>query len=210
MNIFKREISWESQHIELTGEDVDENEEVNEVYDDGFSEEKEMPAIMSTPWGPFRVNDKMNPYRQFEFWMGHTNFNIDKEAKDILDNTLGVEVLFIISPLRFMVAKGKMFEWRDVRIAIEKGLCGKHVADEQIESIQDPDICEKIGKLKEDLIKAFDHWAIYVFPNGECMYTYTKDETPEEFERFLNDVLLYEQSEELSGGILLQSDIMQD
>lgn len=208
-----RNITWESQHIETSGENLEEKDDVEEMYDDGFDEEKELPAIMSTPWGPFRVNDKMNPYRQFEFWMGHTNFNIDQAAKDVLDNTLGVEVLFIISPLRFMIAKGKMFEWRDVRIAIEKGLCGKHAVDEQIESIQDPETCEKVGKLKEDLIKAYDHWAIYVFPNGKYDFTYIKDEHEDdegEFEKFTASVELYKKSLELSGGILLQSEIMQD
>ncbi len=205
----RKEISWESQHLEILGETLEEKDDVDEVYDDGFDDEKELQAIMSTPWGPFRVNDKMNPYRQFEFWMGHTNFNIDQAAKDVLDNTLGVEVLFIISPLRFMVAKGKMFEWRDVRIAIEKGLCGKHVVDEQIESIQDADVREKIGKVKDDLIKAFDHWAIYVFPNGEYDSSHVKDENEGEFEKFMEHVELYKKSVELSGGLLLQSDIMQ-
>jgi len=205
-----RNITWESQHIEISGEPVGENAEIEEIYDDGFDDEKELPAIMSTPWGPFRVNDKMNPYRQFEFWTGHTNFNIDQEAKDILDNTLGVEVLFIISPLRFMVAKGKMFEWRDIRIDIEKGLCGKHSVDEQIESIQDADTCKKVERLREDLIKSYDHWAIYIFPNGEYDFVYVKDENDGEFDKFIEDVKLYKESVKLSGGILLQSDIMQD
>lgn len=206
----KKEISWESQHLEVSGEEVDEKDILDDTYDDGFDDDKELPAIMSTPWGPFRVNDRMNPYRQFEFWMGHTNFNIDQAAKDVLDNTLGVEVLFIISPLRFMVAKGKMFEWRDVRIEIEKGLCGKHALDEQIESIQDPDTCEKVGKLKEDLIKAYDHWAIYVFPNGEYAYAYVKDDNEGEIEKFMADVELYRKSVELSGGILLQSEVLNE
>lgn len=206
----RREISWESQHLEVSGEEVDEKEVLDDVYDDGFDDEKELPAIMSTPWGPFRVNDRMNPYRQFEFWMGHTNFNIDQAAKDVLDNTLGVEVLFIISPLRFMIAKGKMFEWTDVRVAIERALCGKHAVDEKIESIQDSDVREKIGKVKEDLVKAFDHWAIYVFPNGEYDSSYVKDESDGEFEKFMENVEIYKKSVELSGGILLQSEVLNE
>lgn len=206
----RREISWESQHLEVSGEEVDEKEVLDDVYDDGFDDEKELPAIMSTPWGPFRVNDRMNPYRQFEFWMGHTNFNIDQAAKDVLDNTLGVEVLFIISPLRFMIAKGKMFEWTDVRLAIERALCGKHAVDEKIESIQDSDVREKIGKVKEDLVKAFDHWAIYVFPNGEYDSSYVKDESDGEFEKFMENVEIYKKSVELSGGILLQSEVLNE
>ena len=72
------------------------------------------------------VDDKLlesiNLVENFDCWMGHTNFNITKEVKKKLNKTDGVEVLKICSRYRFFVGIGKMFDFKEVRLNIEKGI----------------------------------------------------------------------------------------
>ncbi len=58
----------------------------------------------------------------FDCWMGHTNFNITANMRDILDTVDGVEVLKICSRYRFFIGVGKMFDFSDVRKNIEDSL----------------------------------------------------------------------------------------
>jgi len=69
-----------------------------------------------------RLIENISLATNFDCWMGHTNFNITEEVTDRLSKTAGVEVLKICSRYRFFVGIGKMFDFSEVRIEIEKSL----------------------------------------------------------------------------------------
>lgn len=69
-----------------------------------------------------RLMENISLASNFECWMGHTNFNITPEVRDKLNTTVGVEVLKICSRYRFFVGIGKMFDFAEVRQAIEQTL----------------------------------------------------------------------------------------
>lgn len=58
----------------------------------------------------------------FDCWIGHTNFDITKDVKNILDAANGVEALKIYSRYRFFIGVGKMFDFKNVRKEIETKL----------------------------------------------------------------------------------------
>jgi len=58
----------------------------------------------------------------FNCWMGYTNFNLTGEIQDKLSEMDGVEALKICGRYRFFIGVGKMFDFREVRTAIEKSL----------------------------------------------------------------------------------------
>jgi hypothetical protein len=157
----KRRIAWESQHIE---------EEPESDEEDGYEDEEDFSLpigkMMATPMWLFNVDDKMaNVYHQFDIWMGHTNFWITEEIVNLIQTTPGVELLRIISPYRFIVAPGKMFNWTDVRTLITDRIC-VHNHDIIVDKLP-PELKEKVSALLGGELKDKDYWRVYIFPNSE-------------------------------------------
>lgn len=194
----KRKIMWVSQHLEvdtISGKLKPEDEE-KEYEDDEFPEEK-IQNIMSTPFGFWRIDDCMNPYKQFKLWMGHTNFTINAKIANIIKCIPGVEVLTILTRYRFMIGVGELFNIRDVRTAIERSLqCTK----EEIEIIGDKTLRNEIEQLKQEL-SVHDKWAIYVFPNGKIEYVTSEIGN----KNFNEKLLLYKSAVDYSSGILIEN-----
>lgn len=92
-----------------------------EDEDDEKGEEPNGPTVlMFTPVGPVPLTDENDPEKLFNFWVGHTNFNITKGIKKILVKSPGVEILNIYTRYRFRVGIGKMFVPKDVINGINK------------------------------------------------------------------------------------------
>jgi hypothetical protein len=203
----RRVIKWQSQHLEintLTGKLQDppefEDEYDDEYYDDEMMgpNQQRMPIqnVMSTPFGFWRVDDAMNPFKQFKMWLGHTNFTITPEIVEVIKAVPGVEVLQIMTRYRFIIGVGELFDIHDVRVTIENELeCNRDETD----MISDQKLLEQVFELREQL-SMHDQWAIYVFPNGEIDFT-TSDE-----DNFGQQLNLYRQAVDHSNGVLIESD----
>jgi len=205
----KRIIKWESQHLEIdvmsgkliNPQDAEqEYEEPEPDFDENAYLQQgvnsQIQDVMSTPFGLWRVDDYMNPYRQFKLWIGHTNFSITQEVVDIIKNIPGVEVLQIMTRYRFIVGVGEMFDIHDVRVAIEEQLqC--HQNEEEL--ITDQKLLEQVQDLKQQL-SVYNKWAIYVFPNGQIDFS-TSEES-----NFGQQLNLYRQAVDYSNGILIEGE----
>jgi hypothetical protein len=66
-----------------------------------------------TPIGIMPLQD-LNMSEIFNFWIGHTNFNLTKDVAGVIEQSDGVEVLDIITRYRFRIGIGKIFTDRDV------------------------------------------------------------------------------------------------
>jgi hypothetical protein len=197
----KRKIMWVSQHLEIdtmSGRLQEHKELAATIDEDGEIHEGEIQNVMSTPFGIWKVDDTLNPYKQFKLWMGHTNFTINKDIVQLIKKTPGVEVLSIMTRYRFIIGVGELFDIRDVRVAIEQTLqCNQ--TDETL--IEDPTLKEKIRELKDQLAK-HDQWAIYVFPNGSIDFA-----TDERGNRSFKEKLsLYKKAVDHSAGILIEKE----
>lgn len=72
--------------------------------------EPSMPIrAIATPMGIIPYNEVTAPSHLFNFWIGHTNFNISPRVVAILEKSEGVEILDIFSRYRFRIGVGKCF-----------------------------------------------------------------------------------------------------
>lgn len=65
--------------------------------------------VIATPMGIIPMNENTSSGKIFNFWTGHTNFNITKGVCNIIETTDGVETLDIFTRYRFRISVGKAF-----------------------------------------------------------------------------------------------------
>jgi hypothetical protein len=82
--------------------------------------------VIATPMGIIPFNENTASGKIFNFWIGHTTFDITKNIADIIETTSGVETLDIFTRYRFRIAVGKAFSdsevMRDINNKIYKEL----------------------------------------------------------------------------------------
>ena len=66
--------------------------------------------VMATPMGIIPVTENTASGKIFNFWTGHTNFNITRRIAGIIEETEGVETLDIFTRYRFRISVGKAFD----------------------------------------------------------------------------------------------------
>ena len=94
--------------------------EVEENEEDTYTEEEEVENDnVMLPLSPQLLED-LAMLSNFDCWIGHTNFDITKDIKNILNSIDGVEVMRICSRYRFFIGVGKMFDFKNVRSHIER------------------------------------------------------------------------------------------
>ncbi len=90
-------------------EDVDDpNDE--EQNNSPYVKKAEPIKVIATPMGIIPMNDNTMSGKIFNFWIGHTNFNITGKIADTIEKTEGVETLDIFTRYRFRIAIGKAFD----------------------------------------------------------------------------------------------------
>ena len=207
-----RKIAWEKwedeaeqnpsanlfSQLQNNSQEEDEEEvDITELYSGFISE---IPTIVSTPVGMYRLQDRMSPTKQFDCWMGYTNFDITEEVKDVIESAKGVELLVVLTRYRFFLGVAKLFNFRDVRVTIENELCNRHIEEVKI---QDEKTRDEIEALQKKLSAQSNHWAIFVFPNGEFDYASSDDKNDESF---LEKMIQYNEARVISGGIVVKSE----
>jgi hypothetical protein len=65
---------------------------------------------VATPMGIIPINESTTSGKIFNFWVGHSNFNITKPIAEVIENTDGVETLDIFTRYRFRISVGKAFD----------------------------------------------------------------------------------------------------
>lgn len=118
----KRIIKWE-KWVDPFGGDMDEakwtdydNDIVDPqaILDIDDEANKDMPfkkaiKVIASPLGLIPYNEHTASGKIFNFWLGHTNFDITSNIKEIIEETDGVEILDIFTRYRFRIAIGKCF-----------------------------------------------------------------------------------------------------
>lgn len=100
------EAKWTDYENEIdTLEDV---EFVDDETGDMDLIQKPIRAI-TTPMGIIPYNELTAPAKLFNFWVGHTNFNITPNISKIIEKCEGVEILDIFTRYRFRIGVGKCF-----------------------------------------------------------------------------------------------------
>jgi hypothetical protein len=66
--------------------------------------------VIATPMGIIPVTENTASGKIFNFWTGHTNFNITRRIVSLIEETEGVETLDIFTRYRFRISVGKAFD----------------------------------------------------------------------------------------------------
>jgi hypothetical protein len=125
-------IIWQ-KWLDPFGEDTDTIEDIDPNTDDNFLDTHEyegsfadvddkknsydkvkMTKVIATPMGIIPIDENTASGKIFNFWVGHTNFNITKLISSIIERAPGVECLDIFTRYRFRIAIGKAFNSSDV------------------------------------------------------------------------------------------------
>lgn len=148
--------------------------------------------IRSTPFGPEAM--QFNPdFPSEKVFIGHTNFDIDEEVINLIDNTEGVEVLEVYSSYRMRITIGKAFNSKRIRRKIKEKLCGNN---KRVNFNEEADI--KIYQETLRLNKQDKPWLMYILPNGSYESRIAKDEN--ELENIMFDFEIIRDS--IGGAII--------
>ena len=85
-----------------------------------FQYQSQAIKAIATPMGIIPFNDNTASGKIFNFWMGHTNFDISKNIVNIIEKIDGVETLDIFTRYRFRIAIGKAFDDSQIMRNINK------------------------------------------------------------------------------------------
>lgn len=93
---------------------TDYENEIDTLDDIEYIEEDEGVGLrpikaIATPMGIIPYNELTAPCHLFNFWVGHTNFDITKSISSIIEETPGIEILDIFTRYRFRIGIGKCF-----------------------------------------------------------------------------------------------------
>lgn len=95
-------------------------EDLEDIYQEETHEEptKDMPVnklrVVATPMGIMPLTENTDICHIFNFWIGHTNFDITSDIIAMLETIEGVETLDIFTRYRFRIGVGKAFIDSDV------------------------------------------------------------------------------------------------
>ena len=111
-------IVWE-KWVDPFGEDTDEakwrdyNNDITDTDDlipeEEFQNTTKSIRVIASPLGLIPYNEHTASSKIFNFWLGHTNFDINNDIKNILERSPGIEILDIFTRYRFRIAIGKCF-----------------------------------------------------------------------------------------------------
>lgn len=98
--------SIDSEHSDYNDdeEETGGHSEVNYLYN-----KKPLRAI-ATPMGLIPYTENTASSKIFNFWVGHSNFDLTSEIVNIIESTEGTETLDVFSRYRFRIAIGKAFD----------------------------------------------------------------------------------------------------
>lgn len=133
-NLQENLIVWQKWYDPLGEDDIDTDSDlVNEIepefYDQDLPEEtEEQPAelqfyskptkVILTPMGVIPYTENTASSKIFNFWLGHTNFNITPDIVMLIEQTDGIETLDIFTRYRFRISIGKVFDEKTVMLDI--------------------------------------------------------------------------------------------
>jgi len=78
--------------------------------------------VISSNMGLIPYNEHTASSKIFNFWIGHTNFNLSKPVIDLIEKIDGIEIMDIFTRYRFRVGIGKCFKDNEVMDNIKQNI----------------------------------------------------------------------------------------
>lgn len=129
----KPKIVWEKWYSPFGEDDIEAQQYLesaldNSIEDENIDESSLLPEdkgiilskqlynqkFMITPMGVMPITENTESSKIFNFWIGHTNFDITHNIARTIEVCEGVESLDIFTRYRFRISIGKIFKEADV------------------------------------------------------------------------------------------------
>lgn len=105
---------------------TDYENQIETLDDVEYVDDEEIPMkpikAIATPMGIIPYNELTAPSSLFNFWTGHTNFDITKKIATIIEKSPGVEILDVFTRYRFRIGIGKCFSDKETMKNINDSL----------------------------------------------------------------------------------------
>ena len=111
--IENKQIVWEKFVNPLELADLEDEDVYEDDGDMKFKPNKKYKVLVSDH-GIIPLMGSESLKEVFNFWVGHTNFNISYPICELISKTPGIESFQVMSPLRMRIAVGKLFPEHDV------------------------------------------------------------------------------------------------
>ena len=185
-----KKIAWEPWQILPNLPDFSPDEELDTpMFSDGEDQDDPLAGFVGipivpkvrTPLGYFSLDDPMSPLNMCDCWVGHTNFDIAPAIAEQIESVPGIEMFRTITRYRFFVGVAKLFNFRDVRVAINDII---HAESSAIDNeLTDEEVLEVLrGHVSE-----FKRWAIFCSSDGFIDYIVTESDDDQEFDVKVRD-----------------------
>lgn len=92
----------------------EEDEEQLESVDEEEEFYKRPTKVIMTPMGIIPYTENTSSNKIFNFWVGHTNFNLNMPICRLIEDAEGIETLDIFTRYRFRIGVGKLFDDKTV------------------------------------------------------------------------------------------------
>lgn len=136
--------------------------------------------VAQTAHGIIPINESNLPSTVFNLWRADINFNMTQNVELIINNVLGVEAYDLITPLRFRIAIGKLFDENDVKRRVTEA-----VLNYKNSLIQPKETSPKAHDFSL-LHKQFKHFAVMLTGTKKTiLHGKTSQEVKEKIETFL-------------------------
>lgn len=123
MHISPEDFIQSPEFVNDLGDDAHDSDEVYDMDDTEKNQDivpKKYTKAIMTPFGIVPYDDQHSVSASFNFWIGHTNFNLSPKIVTIIENSEGVEILDVYTRYRFRIGIGQLFHAGDVMSMINK------------------------------------------------------------------------------------------
>lgn len=90
--------------------DLPSDSTLSDVAESPLPHSKKTIKVIASPMGLIPYSEHTAASKIFNFWTGHTNFDLSKDISDAIEVIGGVETLDIFTRYRFRVGIGKCFD----------------------------------------------------------------------------------------------------
>lgn len=113
---------------------------------------------------PLDLGPPINLFNHDRFWVADVNFRLKKSSVFCIGRIDGVESINAVSPYKFIVCIGELFDENQIKLKIEQEICGNITlsSDNQIIPIE---FLSKVEEVRKDNEK----WLVYMLPNEKII-----------------------------------------
>ena len=119
-------------------------------------EGKDLGPCIVGPMGLIPIRESNCPGKIYNFWVGHTNFDLEEREVKKICKAIGVQAFTLYDRYSFRIAIGKVFNGKSVRKAIEAILCQEPPKKEPEKATSESGLVRLINLAR----KNYHWWAI--------------------------------------------------